>query len=123
MATAARLLTACTAVALAWAAFPQQLPPAPGATIEQRLAALEAAVATLDTRLALQSTRAGDDAGRTEVGLSGRITALEREVERLTADLQRAERLADSAARAAGEAQRDAMSAEQAARDAALRAR
>ena len=123
MATAIRLLTAGAAVALAWIAFAQEPPPAQNATTEQRLAALEAAVATLDTRLGLERTRRADDAGQSDVGLSARITALERAVERLTADLQRAERLADSASRAASEAQRDAMSAEQAARDAALRAR
>jgi hypothetical protein len=121
MATAARFLIAGTAIALALAVFGQE--PAQRTTTEQRLAALEAAMATMDTRLGLERTRSGDDAGQTDVGLSSRITALERAVERLTTDLQRAERLADSAARAASEAQRDAMRAEQAARDAALRTR
>jgi hypothetical protein len=123
MATAARSLTAGTALALAWVGFAQEPPPAQSMTTEQRLAALEAAVATLDTRLGLERTRRGDDAGQSDVGLSARVTALERAVERMTADLQRAERLADSASRAAGEAQRAAMRAEQAARDAVLRAR
>ena len=89
--------------------------------IEQRLAALEAAVATLDTRLALEVTR--PRGGDTDIGLEGRVLALERSLDRLTTDVQRVERLADNAARAAGDAQRAAMRAEQAARDAALRSR
>ena len=85
-------------------------------TLEERVAALESSVATLDTRLGLIRSRAGDDAGQTELALSGRIQALERTVDRLTVDLQRVQRTADDALRAAGAAQR---TAEQAARDAA----
>ena len=110
------------AAALAWAAFAQEAP-REQSPIEQRIAALESAVATLDTRLALERSRPGRDAGQSEVALSARVTALERTVERLAADLQRTERLADNAARAAADAQRQAMRAEQLARDAALRAR
>lgn len=111
-----RIFLAAT-IALTVSAAAQQRP-ADGLTIEERVAHLEAGLATLDTRLARVATRPGDDAGQSELALSGRITALERAVERLAADVQRAERLADTANRAAGEAQRNA---QQALRDAALR--
>ena len=113
---------ASAAAALGWAAFAQDVP-SEEPPIEQRVAALEAAVATLDTRLALERSRPGADAGVTEVALSARVTALERAVERLASDVQCAERLADNAARTAADAQREAMRAQQTARDAALRAR
>ena len=87
-------------------------------TLEERVTALESGVAALDTRLALARSRAGDDAGQTEVALAGRIQALERMVDRLSVDLQRIQRTADDAVRAADAAQR---TAEQAARDARLR--
>jgi hypothetical protein len=95
--------------------------PAPPTTIEQRLSALERAVATLDTQLSLEIAR--PDAGGANASLESRLAALERTIDRLTTDLQRAERMADSAARAASDAQRDAMRAEQSARDAAMRSR
>jgi hypothetical protein len=88
------------------------------ATLEERVAALEASLASLDTRSALDRTRIGDDAGQTEAALAGRIQALERMVDRLAAELQRVQRTADDAVRTAGTAQR---TAEQAARDARLR--
>jgi hypothetical protein len=84
-------------------------------TLEERVTALESSVATLDTRLGLARSRIGDDAGQTELALSGRIQALERLVDRLSVDLQRVQRTADDALRAADAAQR---TAEQAARDA-----
>jgi hypothetical protein len=95
--------------------------PAPPTTIEQRLGALERAVATLDTQLSLEIAR--PEGGGANMSLEARIAALERTVDRLATDVQRAERLADSAARAASDAQRDAMRAEQSARDAAMRSR
>lgn len=119
-ATVFALVIGTLALATAWSA-PAQQPPARTPTIEQRLGALESAVATLDTRLAREVARPG--AGPNATTLEGRMLALERTVDRLAADLQRAERLADSAARAASDAQRDAMRAEQAARDAAMRSR
>jgi uncharacterized coiled-coil protein SlyX len=119
MATATPFIAAGTAVAFAWSLWAQE----PPSTVEQRLAALEAGLATLDTRLGLERARPTDLAGQTDLGLSARITELERAVDRLAADLQRVERLADSASRAAGQAQRDAERAEQTARDALLRAR
>ncbi|HXS80303.1 MAG TPA: alanine-zipper protein [Gammaproteobacteria bacterium] len=84
-------------------------------TLEERVTALESSIATLDTRFGLARSRPGDDAGQTELALSGRIQALERTVDRLSVDLQRVQRTADDALRAAGAAQR---TAEQAARDA-----
>ena len=104
--------------ALAWAAA--QPPPR---TIEERIASLETAVATLDTRLGLESSRQPNIGGESGLALQGRVTALERNLERLAADVQRVSRVADQAARDAASAQRDAMAAQQAARDAAMRAR
>jgi len=111
------LVLAAGAIALAAWSLAQEPPRAARPTVEDRLVALEAGVATIDTRLARAGTRVGDDAGQTELALSGRITALERSVDRLTQDVQRVERLANDASRSANEAQR---AAEQAARDAAL---
>jgi len=90
-----------------------QQPRAP--TLEERVTALEASIATLDTRLERERTHDGDNAGQTDLALSGRVQALERNLERLTTDMQRVERMAEVAARAANAAQR---TAEQAARDA-----
>ena len=104
------------AVALLASPALAQQPPGPRTpTLEERVAALEASLASLDTRLALERTRVGDDPGQTEVALAGRIQALERNLDRLTADMQRVQRTAEDAARAASAAQR---TAEQAARDA-----
>ena len=84
-------------------------------TLEERVIALEASLATLDTRLSAERTRIGDDPGQTELALSGRVLTLERNLERLTTDVQRVQRVAEDAARAASAAQR---TADQAARDA-----
>lgn len=116
------LAVGAAAAALAWLTVAQDAPDE-RPTVEERLAALETAVATLETRLNLERTRPGENPAQTEVALAGRVTAIERTVERLTTDLQRAERLADNAARAAADAQREAQRAQQAARDAAMRAR
>lgn len=105
-------------LAAAWLvslALAQQSPAQRTSTLEERVAALESGLASLDTRFGLERARVGDDTGQTELALSGRIQALERMVDRLSADLQRVQRTADDAARAAGAAQR---LAEQAARDA-----
>jgi len=118
-----RLSLAAAAAGIVLAASPlAQEAPREGQTIEQRLAALESAVATVDTRLARETTRPGA-AAESDLSLSARITAVERALERLTLDVQRAERLADSAARAASDAQRDASQARQDARDAVMRSR
>lgn len=90
-----------------------QQPRAP--TLEDRVAALESSIATLDTRLELERTRVGDNPGQTDLALSGRVQTLERNLDRLMTDMQRVERMAEDAARAANAAQR---TAEQAARDA-----
>lgn len=113
---------ATAAMAFACLSFAQQ-PRSQGPTVEERLAAVEAGLATLDTRLGLASARTQSNAGQSDVALDGRITTLERELDRLAVDIQRVERLADSAVRAANDAQRSATSAEQAARDAAMRIR
>lgn len=109
-------LAALSALALAAA----QPPPR---TIEERIASLESAVATLDTRFGLESSRQPTIGGESGLALQSRVTALERNLERLAADVQRVSRVADQAARDAASAQRDAMAAQQTARDAALRAR
>jgi hypothetical protein len=91
--------------------------------MEERVAALETGIATLETRFGLQSARAPDFGGESGLALAGRVTAMERSLERLAVDVQRVERLADTAARDAAAAQREAMAAQQTARDAAMRAR
>jgi hypothetical protein len=108
MKTSTFSLAAAAAIALAAWALGQETPRAAKPTVDERLAALEASVATLDTRVTRANTRVGDDAGQTELALSGRITALERSVDRLAQDMQRVERLADNAQREAQQAARDA---------------
>lgn len=112
MSLSTRCFTLLVAVLLASWALAQQ-PRAP--TLDERVAALEASVATLDTRLERERTRVGDNPGQTDLALSGRVQALERNLERLTTDMQRVQRMAEDASRAASAAQR---TAEQAARDA-----
>ena len=115
MNTSARRFAFFAAALLALPALAQQ-PPSPRApTLEERVTALEASLATLDTRLELERTRVGDNPGQTDVAMAGRVQALERNLERLTTDMQRVQRMAEDAARAASAAQR---TAEQAARDA-----
>jgi hypothetical protein len=93
-------------------------------TIQERVTALEANVATIETRLGLESSRPSNlGTGESGVALAGRISALENSVQQLTADVRRIERLAENASREAGQAARAASAAEQAARDAALRTR
>jgi hypothetical protein len=96
--------------------------PLRGPTLQERVAQLERAVATLETRAGLQSARPADlGVGESGVALAARVDALQRSVERLTADIQRVERLADSAARDAAQARREATAAQQSAREAVLR--
>lgn len=87
----------------------------PPRTTEERVAALESGLATLETRFGLQTTRPIDIAGESGLALAGRVTALERSLERLATDVQRISRVAENAARDAANAQRDAMEARQAA--------
>jgi hypothetical protein len=103
-------LAACSLLAIAAA----QQPP----TMEERVAALESSLATLQTRFARESTRQPNIGGDTGIGIESRVTALERSLERVAADVDRVARLADSAARDAANAQR---TAEQAQRELALR--
>ena len=113
-------MAALAAVALAAAQEPVRAP----RTIQERVADLEANVATIETRLGLQSSRPSNlGTGESGAALAARVNGLERSLERLAADLTRVERLADNAARDAAQAARDASAAQQAARDAALRTR
>ena len=109
------LLRCCGAIAalclLALAAA--QPPPR---TINERVAALESGLATLETRFGLERNRSPDMGGESGLALAGRVTALERSLDRLATDVQRIERVADAAARDAASAQRDAMEGRQAAR-------
>jgi hypothetical protein len=92
-------------------------------TVEDRVAALERQVATLDTRAGLNSTALPGGANDRDYALTSRIDQLQQAMDRLATDVQRVERLADNAARDASQAQREAMYAQQAARDAANRIR
>jgi len=113
MRTTLGYLGALAAVSLLGLAAAQQPP-----TMEERVASLESALATLETRFGLQSTRQPNIGGDTGIGIESRITALERSIERIAADVDRTARLADNAARDAASAQR---LAEQAQRDLAMR--
>ena len=95
----------------------------PARTMEERVDTLESTVATLETRLGLESSRQPNLGGESGVALAGRVNTLERSLERLATEVQRVERLADTAARDAAAAQRDAMTAQQIAREAAMRVR
>ena len=113
-------IAALAVAALAAAQEPPRAPP----TLQERVTALEAGVATIETRFGLQSLRPGSlGTGESGVALAARVDSLERSLERLASDLQRVERLAENAARDAMQAQREATSAQQAARDAAMRTR
>ena len=112
-------VAALAVVALAAAQEPLRAP-----TLQERVAELEANVATIETRFGLASARPSDlGIGESALALAARVDTLERSLERLAADVQRIERLADNAAREAAQARRDATSAQQAARDAATRTR
>jgi hypothetical protein len=111
---------AATTAALCALALAAAQPPA--RSIDERVAALEADLASLDTRFGLQGARP-DLGGESGPALAARITELERSIERLANDVQQVERLAESAAREAAQAARAAMTAEQTAREVALRAR
>jgi hypothetical protein len=113
-------LAALAAAALAVA----QEPLRPQRTIQERVTQLEASLATIETRLGLESSRPGNlGTGESGLALSRRVDVLENSLEQLTRDLQRVERLAESASREATQAAREAAAAQSAARDAAMRAR
>lgn len=88
----------------------------PPRTTEERVAALESGLATLETRFGLQASRPIDIAGESGAALSARVAALERSLDRLSTEVQRIQRVADTAARDAANAQRDAVEALRAAR-------
>ena len=92
-------------------------------TMEERVDSLESALATLETRFGLESSRQPNLGGETGQALAGRVTTLERSLDRLSTEVQRVQRLADTAARDAANAQREAMTAQQLAREASMRAR
>jgi len=111
------LLAATVPVLVQTSALAQQ--PVP---LDERVAALERMVATLDTRLDIRTAPAPAGADR-DFALTSRIERLEAALDRLTLDLQRVERMADNAMREASDARRSAMNAENAARNAEMRAR
>ena len=90
-------------------------------TLEERVEALERAVASLDTRLEARTTGVRPSGGNDS--LAQRVIDLERTIMALRTDLQRVDRTAANAARAATDAQRTAALAERIARDAATRVR
>ena len=104
----------CAVAALSLLALAAAQPPP--RTVEERVAALESSLATLETRFGLERSRPADIGGETGLALAGRVTALERSLDRLATDVQRIQRVAEAAARDAASAQRDAMEARQAAR-------
>ena len=80
-------ITALAAVALGAAQEPLRAP-----TLQERVAALETAVATIETRFGLESARPGNlGTGESGQALAGRVDALQRSVERLSGDIQRVE--------------------------------
>jgi uncharacterized protein YceH (UPF0502 family) len=86
-------------------------------TLKERVAALEAEVASLETRFEVQRTL--EDSVPGEGTLTARVAKLERSLERLAADLERVGRQVDAALREATQARREAAMAVQLARDAA----
>ncbi len=114
---------AAAMAALFFLAFAAAQQPPPARTLAERVAALEARLASLDPRFGVQSARPPDLGGESGLALAARVTDLERSLQRMTNDMQRVELVAESAARDAAQAARLAMSAEQTARDVALRAR
>jgi hypothetical protein len=82
-------------------------------TIEERMDALERALASLETRFDIAATL-GESRG--PAAEEARIMALERELERVVMELERVRREIDAAAREATQARREAAAAQQAAR-------
>ena len=93
--------------------------------LEDRLRSLEAAVATLDTRLATRTTTGAGSLDRSVAGLSvqRRIDDLERQVESMTRQMSTLQRQVEQAGRDASSAIREAEAARRDARDALMRAR
>ena len=112
------LIAVLCALAPAAAQQPSRTP-----TVEERVASLEADVASIETRFGVQSARPANFGGESGLALAARVDAVERSLGQLERDLQRVERLADTAAREAAQAQRDASAAQQIAREVSLRSR
>jgi uncharacterized protein DUF3359 len=93
----------------------------PRQPVEERIGALERAVATLDTRLGLRSAAEPVGSADRDYALTARVDSLQTSIDRLANDIQRVERMADNAMREASEARREAMNAERTARDAMMR--
>ncbi len=93
--------------------------------IEDRLRAIEAEVATLDTRLATRTTSGSGSLDTSVAGLSvqRRVDDLARRVEDLSRQLTTLQRLVEQAGRDAASATREAQAARRDARDALMRAR
>lgn len=112
-------LIAALVPALAVSSFASAQQPANEPTTEERVVALERALADLDKRVQGRGSAAPGALASSDVALAGRIEQLERAVDRLSGDLQRVERQADNALREAAEGRRTAENAERLARDAA----
>ena len=97
----------------------------PNNDTEDRIRALEAAVATLDTRLGTRTTAGAGSLDTSVAGLSAqrRIDDLARQVENLTRQVASLQRQVEQAGRDASSAIREAEAARRDARDALMRAR
>ena len=91
-------------------------------TIEDRVLALETAVADLDSSVQSGLTRSLTGTVQDNT-LARRVADLEIRLDRLVIDLQRVERAADQAMSEATQARREATNAERVARDASMRVR
>jgi outer membrane murein-binding lipoprotein Lpp len=82
-------------------------------SVQERLAALEFQIATLDTRLNTRTTVGAASLGSSESGLAAqiRIDALEREIDDLNRAVRDLSRQVDMARREAAEARREARDA------------
>ena len=96
-------LIAALVPALAVSSFAGAQQPANEPTTEERVVALERALADLDKRVQGRGSAAPGALASSDVALAGRIEQLERAVDRFSGDLQRVERQADNALREAAE--------------------
>ena len=88
-------------------------------TIEERVAALERGLASVTTRFDVREAAVPPAAASATSGmLEGRVSTLERTLDRMQQEIQNVQRSADSAQRAADSASRDAADARRQAQDA-----
>jgi len=94
-------------------------------SLEERLAAVERGLASLQTRFEVSPASVPGAVGPSgnSLTLERQLTDLQREIDRLNGSLERVERQADAAQREASQARRDALNAERVAHDAATRVR